>query len=229
MNSRLKAFIEARKLEYDQISDDRKKALRALAAYVRERRLANQSNKLTFICTHNSRRSQLAQVWAYVAAKHFGVEGVESFSGGTEATAFNPRAIRALQKAGFEIAAEADSPNPRYQVGFSPQEAPLECFSKVYDQAPNPASDFCAVMTCSDADQHCPIVRGATIRLPIQFEDPKIADETPQESVRYDERCAQIAREMLFALASVATRNRSLGCFFPATDVLRERVRPGQQ
>lgn len=201
MNDSLTSFIEARKLEFAQIPEARKSELRELAAFATNRRAANQIARLTFICTHNSRRSHLAQVWAQVAANHFGVDGVEAFSGGTEATAFNPRAISALQRAGFDITASNDPTNPRYQVRFADNVDPLECFSKVFSESPNPTSDFCAVMTCSDADEKCPLIQGAALRLPIKYEDPKVADDSAEETTKYDERCAQIAREMLFAFS----------------------------
>ena len=51
-------------------------------------------------------------------------------------------------------------------------------------------------MTCSSADEACPIIPGADFRLTLTYRDPKESDGTPEESATYDERCAQIAREM---------------------------------
>jgi len=149
----------------------------------------------------------MAQLWAAAAAASYGIGDVETFSGGTEATAFNPRAVAALERAGFEIKTSAPGDaNPKYLVRLSSASDALECFSKVYDQAPNPTSDFCAVMTCSAADEACPRVAGATLRLAIPYDDPKVADGTPDEAATYDERCAQIAREMLFAISRAARK-----------------------
>jgi arsenate reductase len=145
----------------------------------------------------------MAQLWASVGAAHYGVKNVETFSGGTEATAFNPRAVAALQRAGFKIEQGPQKTNPRYKVFIGTPAEPLVCFSKVYHAEPNPKSDFCAVMTCAQADKNCPIVHGASVRLAICYEDPKTADGTPMEGARYDERCAQIAREMLYAFSLV--------------------------
>jgi hypothetical protein len=160
-----------------------------------------------FVCTHNSRRSQLSQVWAKVAATYYGVPRVETFSGGTAATAFNPRAIEALKRAGLDIATPAPGDNPRYQVRYHDEQPPLECFSKVYSHEPNPKEHFCAVMTCDQADKACPNVAGATLRIAIPYEDPKAFDGTPQEAEKYEERCQQIAREMLYIFASVADKS----------------------
>ena len=138
----------------------------------------------------------MSQLWAAVAAAHFGVDRLEAFSGGTESTAFNPRA-------GFDISRPAAAENPRYLVSFTTGVAPQECFSKVYTDEPNPQAGFCAVLTCSAADQACPVVHGADLRLALPFEDPKVADGTEGEAAKYDEGYAQIARELLFALAQV--------------------------
>ncbi len=176
------------------ISEDRKALLQKLSHYVEQERPA----LLNFICTHNSRRSHLAQIWAAVAAAYFGLDHVRTFSGGTEATAFNPRAVAALERAGFRVE-NPGGENPHYQVYFSSEYPPLLCFSKTYDDAVNPSSDFAAIMTCSDADENCPFIPGVELRLPLTYEDPKAADDTPEESSRYDERLRQIGQEILFA------------------------------
>jgi len=195
-------YVKDRVAEFDQISRERKELLEKIADYVRDANRVNKPARLVFICTHNSRRSQLSQVWAQAAAAYYKIR-VETFSGGTEATAFNPRAVAALKRAGFEISGAEPSGNPRYSVRFARETKPIECFSKVFDESPNPKTDFCAVMTCSQADENCPTVAGAALRVPLHFEDPKNADGTPQEAAAYDERCAQIAREMLFAFSRV--------------------------
>ena len=196
-------FIAERMDEFDQIPPARKHELEALAKFVSARRDAGDAADLTFICTHNSRRSHLAQLWAAVAAAQHGLKHVTTYSGGTEATAFNPRAVAALERLGFEIEKGPEADNPRYQVRFAEDQDPLVCFSKVYSSPPNPSSDYCAVMVCGHADESCPTVTGATLRIAITYEDPKVADDTPAEAERYDERCAQIAREMLYAFAQV--------------------------
>lgn len=194
-------FVKARFTEFEQISDDRRQQLSELADFVRTKAQQSQVALLTFICTHNSRRSHLSQIWAKVAAHTMGLPGVQTYSGGTEATAMNERVVASLRRAGFEITADADdSANPKYQVRYSTEAEPLVCFSKVYDQPPNPAANYCAVMTCSSADDACPLVPGCELRLPIRYNDPKEADDSPLEAAVYDERSQQICREMLFAM-----------------------------
>jgi arsenate reductase len=203
----LARYVAARSAEFDEIPADRRAKLDQLAAYIRNQRDSEKPVRLVFICTHNSRRSHMAQLWAATAAASYGIGDVETYSGGAEATAFNPRAVAALERAGFEIKTSAPGDaNPKYLVRLSAASAALECFSKVYDQPPNPTTDFCAVMTCSAADKACPTVSGATLRLAIPYDDPKVADGTPEESATYDERCAQIARELLFAFSRAASK-----------------------
>jgi protein-tyrosine-phosphatase len=199
----VRTYLEKRTAEFDQIPAERKAALGKLAEYVKTRTAAGKPVRLTFICTHNSRRSHLSQIWSATAAEFYGIPGVETFSGGTEATAFNPRAVGAIERAGLKVEKTDAAKNSKYAVRFRESGHPLLCFSKVYNEAPNPKSDFCAVMTCSQADQNCPVVEGSGLRVAIPFEDPKVSDDTPQEAAIYDERCQQICREMmyLFSLA----------------------------
>jgi arsenate reductase len=206
LNPSLHQYAVARINEFSQIPDERKARLDEIARYVRQQVQKRQPARLTFICTHNSRRSHLAQVWAKTAAEFFAVPGVETFSGGTEATAFNPRAASSLARAGFNISTVGPDPqnNPHYQLRFDDRRLPIECFSKVYDQPPNPQSNFCAVMVCAQADGACPLVAGAEMRIAVPYDDPKLFDGQPDESDRYDERCRQIAREMLYVFSKAA-------------------------
>ena len=201
----LQKYIASRIEEFKQIDPQRREQLAAIAEFVRERVAAKEEIRLTFICTHNSRRSHMAQLWSAAAAEHYGVENYQSYSGGTEATAFNPRAVAALERAGMQFEIAEIQNNPKYSVTLQEGIEPQLCFSKVYNRQPNPEKSFCAVMVCSDADENCPVVSGAIARFAIPYEDPKVADGTPGEAAKYDERSAQIAREMLFLFSLVST------------------------
>jgi arsenate reductase (thioredoxin) len=197
-------YLNTRATEFDSIPIDRRNDLAKVADYIRERISKSVPAKLTFICTHNSRRSHLSQIWAQVAAEYYSLEGVETYSGGTEATAFNPRAVAAMQRCGLKIVADdPTAANPRYSVYTSDSSPPQVCFSKAYGDPPNPGKEYCAVMNCSEADAACPVVMGCDLRVPIRFEDPKAADDTPFEAQRYDERSAQICCEMLYMMSLV--------------------------
>ena len=199
-------YVAARSAEFDAIPADRKAELEAIGDFVKAARDTGEA-KLTFICTHNSRRSHFGQVWAQVAAYHYGIDSlVTTFSGGTEATAMNPRAVAALRRAGLDVHPALLRENPKYAVHYAADRDPMVCFSKVYgDAETNPTSGFGAVMTCSQADQGCPLVFGSAARFSTPYVDPKVSDGTPEEMKTYDERCAEIARDMLFAM-SVAAR-----------------------
>ena len=208
-------YLEQRIREFDQIPDERKSELKKISQYVNRRVRAGEPAKLTFICTHNSRRSHLSQIWAAVAVSHYKLEKIETYSGGTETTAFNPRAIAALERAGLKVESVKGGENPHYAVQFQESADPLICFSKIYHDPPNPQKEFCAVMTCSQADRACPLVVGSSLRVALPFDDPIIADGTSKETARYDERCAQISREMLYLFSEV---RRSLTENSPTSD-----------
>jgi arsenate reductase (thioredoxin) len=189
--------------EFDNIPDARKKLLNELAQYVTSKRAKNLRVKLVYICTHNSRRSHFGQVWAKVASEYYKITEVETYSGGTEATTFNANAINALVRAGFTIETESAAANPVYHVHYAEDSPPIQCFSKVYDHRSNPSSDFAAVMTCGEADENCPFIPGAELRIATTYDDPKAFDHTPQEDAKYDERCRQIALETLYVFYKV--------------------------
>jgi arsenate reductase len=199
MNKELTTIIN--KLDDSKISSERKEVLKPLIDYIQKKIDDGQPVKLNFICTHNSRRSQLAQIWAKTAASYYDIE-INSYSGGVEVTAFNERAVNVLKKEGFQITKEGDV-NPNYSISFNESNVPINTFSKTYDDPANPDVGFAAVMTCSHADENCPYIAGAEIRLPVRYDDPKEYDDTPLEAIKYDERSLQIANEMFYVFSQV--------------------------
>lgn len=129
------------------------------------------------------------------------MNNVHCYSGGTEATAFNPRAVKAMSDVGFNIIKIDESENPHYQVYFSETRKPLIAFSKVYNDPFNPSGGYAAIMTCSHADENCPLVIGAETRISLPFNDPKDFDGTPQEAEKYHERVLEIGREICYAFS----------------------------
>lgn len=200
----LQQYLDARAHERNLIPQERQEALLELAAFIRQEQLAGKKPELIFICTHNSRRSHMAQLWMAAAMAYYNAGEIATFSGGTEVTAFNPRAVKALREAGFKVESDASKTNPVYKVRWSATREGANCFSKHYAHESNPKQEFGAVMTCSQADEACPVVFGAAARFSIAYEDPKLTDGTAAEAARYAERCRQIAREMLFVAMVVA-------------------------
>jgi len=198
----LQSYVAAFIPDMESIPAERKEQLERVAGFVRKKTNAGEETHLIFICTHNSRRSHLSQIWACVAASYYGVKGVKSFSGGTESTAFNPRAVAAIERAGFQVENPGGT-NPHYKISFSPDAPAEECFSKTYDNAVNPRENFVAIMNCSRADNACPMVKGADMRQSIPYEDPKQTDDTQKEAVTYDERTKQIATEIFYLFSKI--------------------------
>ena len=190
-------------LNLDAISDERKQTLKPLIDYIQSKVNENKNANLNFICTHNSRRSHLSQVWAQAAAHFYRLKNVYCYSGGTEATALFPMAAKTLELAGFEIENLSEGKNPVYAIKYAENEQPIIGFSKTFDDAFNPKSEFAAIMTCSHADANCPFISGAEKRIPIKYDDPKAFDNTPQQAEKYQERSNQIAAEMLYVFSKV--------------------------
>jgi arsenate reductase len=190
-------------LKIDSISNNRKQNLQPLIDYIQTKISENKNVHLNFICTHNSRRSHLSQVWAQGAAYYFGLKNVCCYSGGTEATALFPMVVKTLENSGFQINRLSEGENPIYSLKYTKNEHPIIGFSKTFDSQFNPQSEFAALMTCSQADEGCPFIPGAEKRIPLKYEDPKVFDNTPQQTKKYQERSNQIATEMLYVFSQV--------------------------
>ena len=190
-------------LENVPISEERKVVLQPLVDFIQEKTSANKNVNLNFICTHNSRRSHLSQVWAQVAAHYFNVKNVYCYSGGTEATAMFPMAAKALEVAGLEIVKLSEESNPVYSIKYAENEHAIIAFSKTYDDQFNPKSEFAAIMTCNNADVGCPFIAGTEKRIPVKYDDPKAFDNTPQQAEKYTERSNQIASEMIYVFSQI--------------------------
>lgn len=190
-------------LDMAVISEERKVILKPLIDYLKDKISANKSIRLNFICTHNSRRSHLSQIWAQTMAACYNINNVSCYSGGTEATAMFPKVEETLRTQGFQIVKLSEENNPVYSIKFSKNEPSIIAFSKQFSDDFNPASDFAAIMTCSSADKGCPMVFGCDKRIAITYEDPKKSDGTPHQTETYLKRSLQIAREMKFVFSNV--------------------------
>lgn len=190
-------------LDFETITAERKIILQPLIDFIQDKATNRQEIRLIFICTHNSRRSHLSQVWAQTAAAHFNIKNVFCYSGGTEATALFPVVTKTLEQSGFKIKTIAAGTNPIYVIKYGENEHPIIGFSKTYDDDFNPQSEFAAILTCSQADGGCPFIAGAEKRISITFEDPKAFDNTPQQAEKYKERSLQIATEMFYVFSQI--------------------------
>lgn len=200
----LLSYTKELEQNFDSIPEERKSKLISLSEYLSGKWNSNQTPKAIIICTHNSRRSHLGQLWLAVGADYYGLPEIETYSGGTEATAFHPNAVNAVRRAGFKVEIEdSTASNPVYQICWKENMDAYNAFSTRFDEAPNPTKEFAAIMVCSEADQGCPFVPGTDFRLALPFDDPKAFDGTDVQDDKYDERCKQIGTEMLFVMSNV--------------------------
>lgn len=188
---------------FENISNDRKNILQSLIDYIQGKVNSKKPVNLNFICTHNSRRSHLSQVWAQTSASFYNIDNVHCYSGGIQETALFPKVAETLENQGFQILKIADNINPIYAIKFDENCLPIIGFSKKYDDAYNPNSNFAAILTCSQADDGCPFIAGAEKRIPITYKDPKISDGTTNQTEVYQQRSIEIATEMMYVFSQI--------------------------
>jgi arsenate reductase (thioredoxin) len=205
----LRPYVNEVANELAAVSAERRIVLDEIAAKISSRLDGGKPAQLTFICTHNSRRSHMSQIWAQTAAYYYGLDGIETFSGGTEATACNCRTVAAMRRVGFDIQDATLGANPIYVVRYAEDRPVIRAYSKLYNAGGNPRRDFIALMTCSVADKSCPVVEGATARYAIHYADPRLCDDTPSETTAYNERCREIAREMFYIMSQVSKHRQA--------------------
>lgn len=203
LNPKLLTYCKSLPSEFNQIDEGRKAYLNELATYILEQQKDKKAINLLFVCTSNSRRSHMAQVWSQIASIYYNVKMVSTFSGGTEQTKVNKNAIAALEKTGIQLQSNLQGKNPIWIAKIGDKINPMVLFSKKYTDSTNPSQHFGAIMVCSEADKACPNVLGADFRLGLPYEDPKAFDNTPQQNEKYDERCRQIAREMFYVFSQI--------------------------
>lgn len=189
-----KQFFEKAKLTVP-VSKERHELLFTIANKITEEYEDREKINLNFICTHNSRRSQMAQVWSFFATEYFALKNIFTFSGGTEATAFHRNTVKTLQKVGFEFnVVDFSHQNPHYSISFKGSKKALLGFSKTFDDDMN-EYPYIAITTCDSADKNCPFIPDAIHRFHLPYTDPKVSDETPAKDKKYLEINQQIAAE----------------------------------
>ncbi|MGB0933483.1 MAG: protein-tyrosine-phosphatase [Lishizhenia sp.] len=188
-------------LDFESIPQDRIQKLDRLIAFIQTKKDKGEKILLNFICTHNSRRSQFAQVWAQIASEYYKIKA-NCYSGGVEITACNERTVNTLSKIGFKVEKNGTE-NPMYTIEWSNNKKILKLHSKLYDDARNPKTNFAAIMTCNHVDQNCPYVSGCEERISLPYSDPKNYDDTLLESTFYTYRSTEIATEMFYVFSKI--------------------------
>jgi arsenate reductase len=102
--------------------------------------------RVLFLCTHNSARSQMAEAWLRALAG----DRYEVASAGTEATRVHPLAARAMAEVGVDLGGHT---------------------SKTLDRFVGDRWDW-VITVCDAANEACPVFPGAAHRLHWSFDDP---------------------------------------------------------
>jgi len=164
--------------------------------------LNNKKNlNFLFVCTHNSRRSQFANVWAEIAATFYNLNSIKSYSCGTEKSIVSKNTIQTLKDLGIRIENHPSIPNAFH--AFYGKELFIDVFSKKYSDPTISKEDTIAIMTCSDADQNCPIIPYAKNRISLNFKDPKRFDNTSSFKMEYQKTGKEIAREIFYIFSKL--------------------------
>ncbi|MGH7138832.1 MAG: hypothetical protein ACREHD_24050 [Pirellulales bacterium] len=207
----ISTHLDALATSFDRIDAEHWVASGKLVDWIAENYRPGRPLAILFVCTGNSRRSILGATMGNLAADYWGLPEIRCYSGGTAPSAFNARTVATLRAIGIDIqptGEEAEpgadgAPNPIYLVRWgeaSGETAPaMETveFSKHYRDESNPRSGFAAVMVCTQADDECPLVKGASRRISIPYFDPKAYDDSEYETAKYAERRDDFGRLML--------------------------------
>jgi arsenate reductase len=125
--------------------------------------------RILVICTGNRARSQMAEGWL----RHFGGDGVEVCSAGTQPKGVHPLAIEVMAEAGVDITGHTSDHVSKYQ---------------------HDTFDF-VVTVCDSAKEACPVFPGAGSVVHRGFEDPDKPGLAPAEAKAVFERIRDEIRD----------------------------------
>ena len=200
MSKVLKEYIKIILKSIDMgLEKDRKDKLIELAQIIKKNHDQQNIVKIIFICTHNSRRSQFSQVWAHISSLYFKLDFLAFYSGGTEVDSVNLNVINALSNSGLKIE-KKQTGEKVYLLKSSKRDNGINLYSKEYSCKSNPAKHFIAIMTCFNADQMCPVIKGADKKVFLPYPDPRTSDQTGLEKKIYGKINAVIAKEMFYLM-----------------------------
>ena len=197
----LLAYLNQRAAEFEQIPDERKADLARLADYIRQRQAGDGGARITFICTHNSRRSHLAQVWAQVAAYYYAVPRCPPIP----AARRSPRSTRERQRP-FNVpvcgSRPTNPPQPIRAIEWRPviagRRSSVTRSGLTKLPIPRAASPPCLTAPKPTRPARWSAVAICDCRSAMMT--PKAADGTAEEAAVYDQRSRQIGREMLYVM-----------------------------
>lgn len=129
--------------------------------------------RVLFLCTHNSARSQMAEGWLRALAG----DRYEVASAGTETTRVHPLAARAMSEVGVDLAGHT---------------------SKTLERFLGERWDW-VITVCDAANEACPVFPGAARRLHWSFDDPSRATGSEDERLATFRRVRNEIRARLAA------------------------------
>jgi arsenate reductase len=134
--------------------------------------------RVLFLCTHNSARSQMAEG----LLRNMAGERFEVFSAGTEKTRVQPLAIDAMREIGIDISEHTSKT--------------LEAFAgRTFDYV---------ITVCDRANESCPVFPGATRRIHWSFDDPTAGTGSDEEKLRVFRTVRDAIQDRLRAFATLA-------------------------
>ena len=167
----------------------RKKRLDNIASVINEN--LNKTRSIVFLCTHNSRRSQICEVWGKVFAEIYRKK-ININSAGAFKTVVHSQVYESIVKCGLIV-------NNKKEIFFDKKKFKLN--SKTTDSIT--MKNFIAVMTCSDAEKSCPHDPKSIRNIKMFFNDPRIYDETDKMSREYLKTTTYIAEELNYIFKNI--------------------------
>jgi arsenate reductase (thioredoxin) len=144
--------------------------------------------KILFLCTGNSCRSQMAEGWA----KALKDDCLETFSAGIENHGLNPLALKVMAEAGIDISGQ---------------------HSKLLSDLKDISFDY-VITVCDHAHESCPLFSGKTRVIHMGFDDPpRLAAGSQNEEQRLApyRRVRDELREFVLKLPEFLTARREAG------------------
>lgn len=194
MKLSIQKYCERRLAELDWIDETRKQELAKLTAYIRYKE--SDPIHLVFIDNDNARGSLFAQVWAKVAARYFGLEHVETYSAGNNATEIAGNFVYTLLSLQFDLFVEGDEVNSRHFFVFDNRKNACICFAKPIDHYSIPLENFGTIDT--NPTRMNIILAGSELQVHFPYTDPQTSDGTSEAQQNYRQFSNEIAREMLY-------------------------------
>ncbi len=150
-------------------------------------KLLDTSRSIVFICTHNSRRSQLCEFWAKYFSNHY-EKNLNFYSAGVEKTEVYNGVFKALLRCGIK----------RLNNKLIVEKKSIRLESKTLEEIH--LKSFISIFNCSDAEKNCPIDFRSIANINLKYEDPKRFDGSSLEEDEYFKTSYKIARELNYII-----------------------------